>query len=657
MLRVLSRPVFMGLAVALIAAVAAPAEDDPAFRDGNLPAPGRVKIMPAADVTRGMTGYGLTVFQGHRVEKFDIEIIDVVPAFIYPKQSIILARCSHPLLDKAKIISGMSGSPIYVMKDGEPHLIGALAYGWGFQVDSICGITPIEMMLSELDRFVRRQAKRQDKKTASAPSQAPAAKLTATRAAPRLVPWERYREELAHQGVRTDRDILRALFQRGRRIGTRGGGMWRGHELRPLRAPLMISGSGGWLTERMKSLLGEFGFLAVPLGGGKAIGRDDSGNPRSATRNARLVPGSAIGVQLMTGDSDWTGVGTVTYVDERGVLAFGHPMFGYAGAGDIEAPITTADVHTIIASRSMSFKLSSSGAQVGALQRDSMSCIISRLGQAPRMVPVHVSINGAIDGKKSSFSFKTLRHKQFTQFLALFALWDSLDVAEPSMDDTTLRVRQTIKIEGHEPLELSDVYASVGPFAFGILQPLRALAAWPWEDLYIERLDYHVDVHSERRTAQIETLRCNRIEVRAGETVDLHVIVRPFADKRRTIRMPFLVPADTLAGALSITVSGGNFAMPDLAPPDTVDDLLRNIKRKYKSTDLVLSFARPTLGIRHRGRILPRLPASVLNVLSVAANDTERLLVTGDTSQQVMATEWVLFGKQSLTLKVLKRAE
>ncbi len=60
-----------------------------------------------------------------------------------PKQDLILARVHSEAIEKTGIIAGMSGSPVYV--DG--RLVGALAYGWPFSREPICGITPIQSML------------------------------------------------------------------------------------------------------------------------------------------------------------------------------------------------------------------------------------------------------------------------------------------------------------------------------------------------------------------------------------------------------------------------------------------------------------------------------------------------------------------------------
>src|SRR5688500_12644241 len=98
--------------------------------------------MPLSEVKKGMKGYGLTVFEGTTVEKFDVEILGLLHN-IGPGQNLILARVDSPVVRRAGVIAGMSGSPIFI--DGK--VIGALAYAWQFSKEPIAGITPIDEML------------------------------------------------------------------------------------------------------------------------------------------------------------------------------------------------------------------------------------------------------------------------------------------------------------------------------------------------------------------------------------------------------------------------------------------------------------------------------------------------------------------------------
>ena len=94
----------------------------------------------------GMTGYGKTVFSGSEVETFQVEIVGVQKNFA-PKRDMIIARLSGPPLEETGVISGMSGSPVYV----DDKLIGAIAYTWYFLKEPIAGITPISDMVAVLD--------------------------------------------------------------------------------------------------------------------------------------------------------------------------------------------------------------------------------------------------------------------------------------------------------------------------------------------------------------------------------------------------------------------------------------------------------------------------------------------------------------------------
>ncbi len=99
-------------------------------------------IIPSDSIRPGMKGYGLSVFSGYKIEKFDVEVIDVMPK-VFPIGDLILARLSGQGLEQTGIIAGMSGSPVYL----EGKLAGAVAYGWNFSKEPIAGITPVQMML------------------------------------------------------------------------------------------------------------------------------------------------------------------------------------------------------------------------------------------------------------------------------------------------------------------------------------------------------------------------------------------------------------------------------------------------------------------------------------------------------------------------------
>src|SRR3954468_8705811 len=148
----LASPAWAGPAAASAASASAAASPS-ATAPVTIAPPKHVSIMPISEVRAGMKGYGLTVFQGLKPERFDIRVISVLHNFL-PKQDIILVQSDDPRLIHSGIVAGMSGSPIYI----EGRLAGALSYGWHFAKDPIAGVTPIETMMAELKRPLRGRA-------------------------------------------------------------------------------------------------------------------------------------------------------------------------------------------------------------------------------------------------------------------------------------------------------------------------------------------------------------------------------------------------------------------------------------------------------------------------------------------------------------------
>ena len=103
------------------------------------------QILPVSEVREGMQGYAYTIFAGDEVEKFDLEVIGVMPNFLGPRQSIILVQLKGPKVEHTGVVAGMSGSPVYL----EGKLAGALSLKLGvFTKEAIAGVTPIEDVMN-----------------------------------------------------------------------------------------------------------------------------------------------------------------------------------------------------------------------------------------------------------------------------------------------------------------------------------------------------------------------------------------------------------------------------------------------------------------------------------------------------------------------------
>src|ERR1051325_4675909 len=118
------------------------------------PKAGKPELMHESEVKPGMKGWAWTVLQGSESEPIPVEIIGISKNMWGPKQDIILGKMLGKAL-RTNVAKGMSGSPVYI----NGKLIGAVSLGLSqFSPDSICGITPIDLMLEINDNDHTRPA-------------------------------------------------------------------------------------------------------------------------------------------------------------------------------------------------------------------------------------------------------------------------------------------------------------------------------------------------------------------------------------------------------------------------------------------------------------------------------------------------------------------
>src|SRR6202045_5357131 len=221
------------------------------------------EILPLDQVRPGMQGYAYTIFSGDQVEKFDLEVIGVMPNFLGPRQSIILVQLKGPKVERTGVVAGMSGSPVYL--DGK--LAGALSLKLGiFTKDPIAGVTAIEDVVH------------------------PAAQSSSQ-------PFPR----------RLDPSVARQASS--------SFSLPSGSTLAPIETPLVFSGFQSATLQQFAPQIQNYGFVAAQ--GGTAAPRPE---------DAHLVPGDMAGMVLVQGDVSINSACPVTAVQADRVFLCGHPF-------------------------------------------------------------------------------------------------------------------------------------------------------------------------------------------------------------------------------------------------------------------------------------------------------------------------------------------
>ncbi len=567
------------------------------------------RTIPVDEIEKGMKGYGLTVFEGTEPEKFQVEVVGVVPNF-FLRQDIILVRVSHPVTDRAGVIGGMSGSPIYI--DG--RLAGALAYGWSFQKEPIAGVTPIANMLDVLKRKVGKNR--------------PSVPMRLARA---LLPFI---SDQARQGP-IEPIGFHASFRSGNDT-----------MLAPARTPITLSGFHSPAMGMIEETLSAFGMIPM-MGGAGGKGAKDPG---------KFVPGGAIGVQLVRGDMSATGIGTVTAVRDENVLAFGHPMFNM-GQGLL--PVTTGRIHTVIASLRKSNKLGSPLGEIGALVQDRQACIVARTDRRAPMIPVTFELKDARSGRKEKYKVEMISHRLLTARFLHAVLVNIIQNAASDATDVTAEITGRIKVSGRDPVKLHDAAISRRGLAtlaryFRPSGIVAAILANPFEDATIEALEFDVQLRYGLEHSTIVGAYVTAQNPAPGDVINLHVRLRPYGGDERIVTVPIRIPEATQGSKIQIQVGGGDVMTPVMPTPQNLDDMIKNVERFYPPQSMVVSVNIPGEGVSLRGHVLEQLPNSAVSALKPSVG-VEQLTTHRTALSEVYPTSHLVAGKETITITVGSR--
>jgi len=460
-----------------------------------------VDVFPLADVEPGLRGIGKTVFEGERVEEFEVEILGVLDN-VGPKQSIILGRLSGGPLARTGVMAGMSGSPVYV--DGK--LVGAVAFSFEFATEPITGIRPIEDMLA------------------------------GSGAAPLQVAGDRM--ELAGL-LRGENGLLpRASAPPGGESG-----------LLPIATPVAFAGfSEGTLRvfgERLRTL----GLRPLQGLGGRS--RDGF--------EQELEPGAMVSVSLIDGDLQVAASGTVTHIEGDRIWAFGHP---FISAGPAELPLRRASVLTLVPNRNNSFKLAASGPVAGKINLDRSAGVGGVLGQEAATVPVSITVNGS-DDQDRNYSLRLARDPSLTPFLLQMSVFSVIDAHERQVGAASVRLQGEARFAGGEPpLRLDNVYAAPGAVglqaALGTAMPL----AWALQsadgELDVEEIELSIEARIGEQATRLARAWAAKQVVRAGENLELTAIFRRADGSELRREVSYRLPGSLAAGELFVTFSEGS---------------------------------------------------------------------------------------------------
>jgi hypothetical protein len=586
-------------------------------------------LFPISEIRPGLKGVGRTVFEGDKVEEFQVEILGILKNAVAPKRDLILARLSGGPLEKTGVISGMSGSPVYV--DGK--LVGAVAISFAFSKEPLAGITPIQDML---------QVVSQEKAAATAQ---PASHMNFRLARASIEPVEAGRlipdEEAGVPGL-------------SKLLPAQAGS---GAALADLRLPLRFGGFSSEAVDLYAPLFRQLGL--EPMQGGGISSSEDA-----TPSKTDLEPGSTISLMLVRGDLNLTVDCTVTYRQGDNLCACGHRVLA---AGPIQFPFAPSHVVATVPSLASSFRLDAPGKVVGTIRQDRFSAIYGVVGdRTATMIPVHIHMESTLN-KALDTNFEIVQEASLSPLLLNLSLVSALTATERMVGPSTLELKGQIRLAGGESVELEDVLSSdVGTptlAASAVAAPLSYLLASAFPDLRIEGIDLSVVSREEKSVATLEQVWSTQSEVHPGDHLEVMALLRLPSGQAVTQKIPLDIPESVSDKALSLAVGSGSsinalqFRFTPLAwTPRDLHQFVRALNRMRRNNRLYALLMAPQRSFIMQGDEYPSPPPSLVQTLLADPAASASLIFSGTSvvgDYETKPSPYAIRGQKTLLLKIV----
>src|SRR6266481_2405566 len=521
------------------------------------------EILRLDQVRAGMQGYAYTIFAGDQVEKFDLEVIGVMPNFLGPRQSIILVQLKGPKVERTGVVAGMSGSPVYL--DGK--LAGALSLKLGiFTKDPIAGVTPIEDVVRP-------------------PAQSGAQEFS--------LPLD------ASAVQKTD-----ASFS-----------LPTGSALAPIETPLVFSGFQSTTLQQFAPQIQSYGFVAAQ--GGTSAPRPD---------DAHLVPGDMAGMVLVQGDASINSACTVTAVQADRVFLCGHPFLNLGDVQlpmarsrvvtTLSSDLASTKIVNVggsigtITGDHLTAVTGKLGAPPTMIPLDVN--VATSIGEKklhfevvnhPKLTPLLVAIT----------TFNGLTQN------AVYGEGTTLHLT----GEIRLRGHTPVQIENtYAP---GDALIPDGlPIAVSVQTIFARLFVNTFEVPEVERIALHVESVPGRQSFTIDSVWLEKGEAAPGETLRVRILLHPYRGAARVEETTVRVPDQIARGAtLRILVTDGDtlnrasrgFAFGGSSGPSGLDQLIAVLNRERRNDRLYVGLFMPSPTILWEDKELPNAPLSQINVI------------------------------------------
>jgi hypothetical protein len=325
-------------------------------------------------------------------------------------------------------------------------------------------------------------------------------------------------------------------------------------------------------------------------------------------RPYKLEAGAPISVQLVSGDFMVGAVGTVTLVEGKNILAFGHPFLNDARARYAAAP---AYVNAIVPASDIPFKLAESiNKPFGAITTDRPYAVGGTVGADPQLLPLEITVRGQtsssiITAPVPNRTFK-LGLAPVEAFMGVLAYTSALSALDATLEGSqpgsaTISLAMTFKdgAGADKTITFKDRIADENDIS--TLSAQRAAGAValvaenPFKAPGLQRLKLTLELAPYNLTRLVKA-EPEVKKVKPGQTVGINLRLQPWRAPVVLRRISVKIPNDASEGEYILKVRGGLTPRPDSAsssndPWDGLlgfDDLLERLRNRISGDNVLI---------------------------------------------------------------------
>lgn len=583
------------------------------------------------EIKPAMRGYGLTVFSGSKIEKFEVEAISVIHN-IEPKRNAIIIRCLDERFYLSKMVQGVSGSPVFF----QDRLAGAMAFGWAYSEEPIYGVTPIREMLTVRHSII--------------PNSAPDDPTTTSRRS--ALDYSFY-TDMMRPKLFTAEQIRQIAVQAGLAQQTSN----ESHDLSgmvQLPAALTLGGFSGKTLQTLQQ------HIPGLLGQANLTGSGSLSMAQGAADNITLLPGASLTVPLITGDMSGQVLGTVTEVAGDEVFAFGH---SWNGDGPTTWPMGTGYIHTFISKKDASFKLGEAVKIVGAIKSDQAPGVYGRIGAEAPLVPMQIQVQWFDRNEPEIFNVQIAEDEQRDAILAVLVVANTLLFRGDLPYDHTILYETEIRFDKLAPVKFENISSGSGiSDIYGdVYDPVMLVLGNPWQKIKLTSINVKAHVLDRDSVWTIKSAQLGRLIYHPGEKISAQLTLMPHRAAEKKLGISLELPWDIKPGKYKIYVGSLDNYLLQLRrtqphrfrayTPQQVQQILQE-RLSLARNRIYITMALPQPSVALESEEFPYLPQSKALLLT----DKSRRIITTKFLPLLSAqtdTEGIIYGSADFDIEVV----